>query len=249
MPTLVLPPRFTPDTIAVGKAASAAGWEVERLASWRVPEELRGQDVVLYGEPLFAAVVAEALGVVLLAPPFGWVPDLPAEYRQREVRLGSLGQARQRTTAAFVKPADDKCFLAKVYDSGSQLPGDSILPAETPVLIAEPVRWEVEFRCFVLDRRVVTVSPYLREGELAQAEDGSWCDPRTEQAQSFAERVLSDPAVEVLPAVVVDVGKISGRGWAVIEANAAWGSGIYGCDPSQVLRVVQRACLRLNCLA
>jgi len=61
MPTLVLPPRFTPDTIAVGHAAAAVGWEVERLPSWRAPEWLRGQDVVLYGEPLFAAVVADEL--------------------------------------------------------------------------------------------------------------------------------------------------------------------------------------------
>jgi hypothetical protein len=35
--TLVLPPRYTPDTIAVGRAAGSAGWDVERLASWRVP--------------------------------------------------------------------------------------------------------------------------------------------------------------------------------------------------------------------
>jgi hypothetical protein len=39
------------------------GWGVERLSSWRVPDWLKGQDVVLYGEPLFAAVVADELGV------------------------------------------------------------------------------------------------------------------------------------------------------------------------------------------
>jgi hypothetical protein len=90
MPTLVLPPRYTPDTIAVGQAAAIAGWSVERLASWRVPEELRGKDVALYGEPLFAAVVADELGIALLEPPFDWLPKLTIEHRKREVRLATL---------------------------------------------------------------------------------------------------------------------------------------------------------------
>jgi hypothetical protein len=44
--------------------------------------------------------------------------------------------------------------------------------------------------------------------------------------------------------VVLDVGVIGERGWAVIETNAAWGSGIYGCDPKAVLQVIRRACVR-----
>lgn len=244
MPTLVLPPRFTPDTIAVGHAAVAIGWAVERLPSWRVPEWLRGRDVVLYGEPLFAAVVADELGLALLEPPFDWLPMLAAEYRQRQVRFATLEEARQLQQPAFVKPADDKCFVAAVFSSGQQLPGEDVLPSATPILIAEPVQWEVEFRCFVLERQVATLSPYLRLGELAQSSDGIWSDDRTEQARVFAQGVVSDNSVDLPPAVVMDVGIINGRGWAVIEANAAWGSGIYGCDPAEVLRVVRRACLR-----
>ena len=40
------------------------------------------------------------------------------------------------------------------------------------------------------------------------------------------------------------VGVIAGRGWAVIEQNSAWGSGIYGCDPEQVLQVLRFAAVR-----
>src|SRR5438094_9796041 len=112
MPTLVLPPRFTPDTIAMGQAAQTAGWSVERLPNWRVPAWLRGQDVALYGEPLFAAVVADELGLALLEPPFDWLSTLAPKYRQREVRFGTLREARDLRRPAFVKPADDKCFLA-----------------------------------------------------------------------------------------------------------------------------------------
>jgi hypothetical protein len=244
VPTLVLPPRFTPDPIAVGNAAHAAGWSVERFSSWRLPEGWRGEDVALYGEPLFAAVVANQLGLVLLEPPFDWLTTLAEKYRKRDVRFATLGEARrQLERPAFVKPADAKCFLAGVFPSGAQLPGDDILPGTTPVLIAEPVKWEVEFRCFVLEREIVTLSPYMRHGELAQSPEGHWEDDRTEMARDFAQSVLSDVSVGLPPAVVMDAGIIEGRDWAVIEANAAWGSGIYGCDPAAVLRVVRRACL------
>ena len=74
MPTLVLPPRITPDTEAMFAAAQAAGWEVLRLDGWRVPARLKGRDVVLYGEPLFADVVAPSLRVALLQAPFDWLP-------------------------------------------------------------------------------------------------------------------------------------------------------------------------------
>jgi hypothetical protein len=53
---------------------------------------------------------------------------------------------------------------------------------------------------------------------------------------------ISEKDVVLPEAVVIDVGIIEGRGWAVLEANAAWCSGIYGCDPAEVLRVVERAC-------
>ena len=45
---------------------------------------------------------------------------------------------------------------------------------------------------------------------------------------------------------MIDVGRIEGRGWAVIEANPAYGSGIYGCDPQKVLEVVNRATIKAS---
>jgi hypothetical protein len=53
--------------------------------------------------------------------------------------------------------------------------------------------------------------------------------------------LLADPRVELPRTAVLDVGIIADRGWAVVEQNAAWGSGIYGCDPVRVLEVLQYA--------
>ena len=62
---------------------------------------------------------------------------------------------------------------------------------------------------------------------------------------TLIRRVLADPRVEFPRAVVLDVGVIAGRGWAVVEQNAAWGSGIYGCDPREVLEVLRYAAVPL----
>jgi hypothetical protein len=245
MPTLVLPPRFTEDTNLVRKAAIEAGWDVERLSGWQPPPELRNADPVLYGEPLFAAVVADTLGLSLIEPPFHWLTTLSDHWTCRQIRFTTLGDARNECHRMFIKPADDKCFPARVYESGSELPSTEILPDETPVLISEPVRWGVEFRCFVLRRELQTHSIYSRDGELAQREDGTWDSTATEheQAQEFICDLLADHDVAIPPATVIDIGMIVDRGWAVVESNPAWGSGIYGCDPSLVLGVIRRTCL------
>jgi ATP-grasp domain, R2K clade family 2 len=252
MPMLVLPPRYTPDSIALADAGMRAKWEVQRLHSWRVPDWLKGRkDIVLYGEPLFAAAVAEDLGLALLEPPLRWLAELGEEHRRRKVSFTTLAEARNLGGPTFVKPADDKCFIAKVFGSGQELPGENVLPGATPVLVAEPVTWILEFRCFVLDRKVLTLSPYLRRRELAQTSDGNWpaTNVETDEASAFSQNILADSSIRLPPAVALDVGIIENRGWAVVEANAPWGSGIYGCDPNEVLRVVERACIRADKLS
>jgi hypothetical protein len=50
------------------------------------------------------------------------------------------------------------------------------------------------------------------------------------------------------PGIVIDIGKIVGRGWAVVEANPAWGSGIYGNDADKVLDVLSQSCMKKDLL-
>jgi hypothetical protein len=243
MQSVVLSPRYTDDSRAIREAALRRGWRVLRLPDWRAPEDLEVDDAVVYGEPLFVAAVAETLTLAALEAPFDWLSKLPAEYLKRDVRFGDLTEARMMTGPRFVKPADDKCFKARVYQNAGELPAADGLPARTPVLIAEPVTWHVEFRAFVLERTVHAISPYLRNSQLARGEDGAWpCSgEEIEQATSFLTQLLRDDRVGLPPGAVVDVGTIAGRGWATVESNPAWGSGIYGCDPDKVLDVIRAA--------
>ncbi|MBD2538165.1 ATP-grasp domain-containing protein [Coleofasciculus sp. FACHB-SPT36] len=239
MPTLILTPRYTDDSQALWRAANRLGWRVERLMNWRLPDELKlVPEPVLYVEALMTEMIAEQLGLRLLDAPDDWLSNLPEEYRKRWVYLSTLGEARSIEKAAFIKPPNDKSFPARVYQ-GKELPSD--YPDEMPVLIAEIVEWKKEFRCFILNRSLKTFSVYLRDGELQRENDFVHTEEEECEVREFIETLLSDERVEILQATVIDVGVIRGRGWAVVEQNAAWGAGLYGCDPIEVLEVLRYA--------
>jgi hypothetical protein len=246
VPILVLSPRYTSDSKVLRVASGRAGWKAERLGGWRAPDRLRGQDVALYGEPTFVEVIAAQLGLALIDAPSDWLPGLPERHRRRTIAMSTLAEVRASLVRpTFVKPADGrKAFEGKVYDSPARLPGEEILPGSTPVFTCEPVTWDIEFRCFVLEGSVAAMSPYLRDGELALTEDGIWeaSDDDTQEARNYATELLADAQVPIPPAIVLDIGRIKDRGWAVVESNAAWGAGLYGCDPQVVLEVLARSC-------
>jgi hypothetical protein len=137
----------------------------------------------------------------------------------------------------------EKWFGAGVYATGAAIEVAEGLEDEYPVLISEPVVFEVEYRFFVLERAIATGSIYIRGGQIARGGEGEWpADPAdTEAATAFLQTMLRDPSVEVPAAVVVDVGRIQDRGWAVVEANPAWASGLCDADPLAVLGVLRRA--------
>jgi len=243
MPTLLLSRRYSDDSNAIGRAAVAAGWEVERLMTYAVPEGLR--DPVLYGETLLADAVLPALGIVLLEPTEDWPALLPERHRKRSIRLATLDEARALTERAFVKPVDEKIFPARVYASGTEVEPAGDFPGHASVLVSEPVSFALEVRAFVLERRVAALSAYIRGGEVAKDAAGEWplAEAEREEALGFLEALLADPEVDLPAAVVVDVGRTSDRGWAVVEANACWAAGLCGCDPREVLPVLRRACV------
>src|SRR5262245_3156335 len=116
--TLILSPRITADSQAVGAAARQIGWEVERLEGWRPPERLHSQAIAIYGEALFAEVIAAALDLALIEAPPHWLEALPEPYVLRHVWRSTMGEARKQDAPVFVKPADGKSFPAAVYNSG-----------------------------------------------------------------------------------------------------------------------------------
>ncbi|WP_043668246.1 ATP-grasp domain-containing protein [Streptomyces xylophagus] len=236
--TLFLSPRVTATGHALADAARRRGMRVEVLRDWRVPVESRGAaGASLYAGPLFADAVAGELGLGLVEAPPDWLTRLPYELTYRDVEFTTLAEARQLRRPAFVKPPNDKSFPARIYPDGSRLPGPDAVDDDIAVLVSDIVTFAVEYRLFVLDGEVRTGSRYLTDGQLDVVPLTE--DPLRDEVLDFAGRVTVDHGLP--SAIVVDIGRLTDGNWAVVEANAAWASGHYACDPDATLDVVLQA--------
>lgn len=242
MTTLLLSTRNSEDNQQLWRCAVQRGWSVERARGTNVPE-IEDAEIILYMESLFALSIADRLRLRLLQPADSWLPNLPQEYLGRRIELTTLERCRHGLFPVFVKPPNEKSFTAQVFGTADALPSD--YEPSTPILASDPVGWGLEVRCFCLDGKVRTASPYLRNGELSTQHGFSASSTELADAIHLAECVLADSQVTTPRAIVLDVGFMNEESWAVIEANAAWGSGIYGCDPDEVLNVVQYATEKL----
>lgn len=240
-PHLIVSPRSSTDSIALLKAAREAGWDTHRAIRYRPPDE-PVQNPVIYGELIFCDVMAETLGVALFDPPDDWLANLPQKYLRRKVEAAFIRDLPRFVERGFFKPANDKVFPASIYEGGGCVPTRHLSPA-TPVLVSEIVEFEIEVRCYLLGRKLMTAGVYLTaDYVLGESELRAFVG-----AQKWVQYLLDDSEVELPPASTLDVGFIPGQGWAVVEINQAYSSGVYmrgaglSADPSKILPVLQAA--------
>ncbi|MCE9574027.1 MAG: ATP-grasp domain-containing protein [Deltaproteobacteria bacterium] len=217
---LVLPAKGDVERDQVAAAWLAAGGAIERLDRFWEPPPLDARRVRLYGADAFCLVLAQLYGLELLAPPDDLIADVPAALLQRAVAITTLGAALSGPFPRFVKPLMPKQFAAGVHDRDALARVTAGLPDDTPVIVSEVVTLDAEARSFVLDGRVVTTAIYAGAGDVSAA-------------AALATAIAALPAVP--RTCVIDTCLVRERGWAFLEANAAWGAGLNGCDPVAVL--------------
>jgi len=236
------------EILAMQIAAREMGWEVLTAPSgWRLDESLTQSGVkgVPYGSQTFCEVIAQQMGWTLKQNSFDWLSKVHPYYLKRQVDFMTLGEAKKLKETKFIKPADDKVFQCGVYTPGTLITPD-VIPDDTPTLVSEVVEFDLEYRTFVDGKRVRTWSNYIFYDHIA---DHRFWDmvPLGEERypQDFVDSFLFDSNVHdwgtVTVPSVIDVGRIKGKGWAIIETNQAWASGLYGCGPMQVLKVLEQA--------
>lgn len=239
------------EIIALHYAAREEGWDVLPAPNgWRLDEDFikSGVKGVPYGSQLFCEIISQQMNWKLKANSFDWLAKLPNYFTQRKIEYMTLAEARKITERKFIKPADDKCFDAKVYEIGTFNPPDEI-ESWYPTLVSEPVTFDLEYRCFVDMKGVRTWSNYSFYGEIndprhhnmVPVDQGGNSRLPHEFVNDLVHYIDFHTNVE-LEASVIDVGRIPGKGWAIIEANPAWASGLYGCDPTAAFNVMRQAC-------
>ncbi len=239
MPSLICSSRYTVDSQILRKTAQDLGWETLRLDGSRIPDWFDPPDdqIAFFYTAPHAFDIAWQLGRQLTGCHPDWTCNLPPEFLLRELRQTSLREALSITERQFVKHAVSKAFPAQVYDGGSLSEATTTIHPDSLVHVGEPVTWTHEYRCFVANQSVQTVSPYVYGSGIVADYDSFPVVPQSEldQVHEFARQVLTHPNVETPSAFVMDVGLIADRGWAVVECNECWASGIYACDPASVL--------------
>ncbi len=237
------------EIIALQMAAEAMGWEVYPAeTSWRLPDELinSGKEGVPYGSQIFCEVIAQQMGWELKCNTFDWLSRVPEEYLRRKVEFMTLGEAKKLTKRRFIKPADDKVFPAAVYSPGQLLTPEDV-PDSTPTLVSEVVQFDLEYRCFVNEGIVYTWSNYVCYENLADPRYWKMVPADTIMLphELVNDLLIRHPELKTTPSVI-DVGRIPGKGYAIIETNPAWASGLYGCEPDLALLIMQLACQRIS---
>src|SRR5262245_28252907 len=244
MPTLILSTWSLPASRALAVAAQRLGWHACALDEC-AKLKLRSA-VVHYGGTDLAMTAAARFHLALLEPPFDLLARVPSEFRMRAVEFGRFSDLARLNGPTFVKPADalHKAFDAGIYSSARDIRAPGGVAPQTPVLVSEPVQWLAEYRCFVLDGKVAAWSPYLSFGRPVwkSFDQGARQTEAPKSVTAFCDRLFSRSAIEFPPAFVMDVGLIEDRGWAVVEFNPVWYSGVLGADPGMVLSVLSRAC-------
>lgn len=211
---------------ALAEAFAQGGGEVHRLGRFWDPPVFEPATVCVYGADSFCLVLQQKIGFALCSPADDLLLRVPPRCLHREIAQGTLAEA-MAALPAFVKPVTPKQFRGVVYGSTEELEEECRgLAPDTAVMVAEPVKLTAEVRSFVLDGRVLDAAVYEGEGVVGDA-------------IAFIGEVVQ--AVKLPRTVVVDVGFVAGRGWAVIEFNAAWGAGLNGCDAVKVLPAVLAA--------
>lgn len=242
MPYLILSSLFCLASKQLRKAADECGWKSLRLEHLRLPKWFeidKNEEYAFYFPVREAYDIARLFSMKLLGCDAYWLANLPKEVVKRGIYVTTLEKACHVSKLCFIKPAMGKSFRSGLYDSKSLSKTVENLDKNTLVCISEPVKWIVEYRCFIVEQEVISISSYARNGEIflnaSQAE--------LEEAKGFAYSIVRNYNIAVPPSFVLDVGIIENKGWAVIETNECWASGIYNCDPKKVLKVLLKACI------
>lgn len=236
---IVLSPNFSEDSKIISQAIIDTTYTTMRFGSWNVPEEYRQNVIAVYGEDLFTTIVAEQCNLKLLKPSDDWLANIPQKYTLRQILYDHFENI-QHVRNKFIKPVDFKFFPAGVYTSVEEIQGYKTIDKNIEVFVSDVVNWAIEVRSFVIDRKIQTWSTYIYNEEI-ELKDSMLQNEETYML-NFLNEFLADQTIDLPEAVVIDVGYISNKGWALIEANPVWSSGVYACDPKKVIDTIVRSC-------
>lgn len=228
-PVLLMPAKADAERYAVAEAWVQRGGEVRWLEKyWERDEELSARHLRVYGNDLFAILLADLYGLHLISPDEAEICELE-HWTKRRIALGSANDLSSSKFPLFIKSLVPKQFASKVYSSFEQFISEPGVMASEEVLYCEPVKdIMAEARAFILNRQILDIAIYEGSGN-------------GEEARIFLETFLADETVILPGAIVLDLAYSKDKKWFLLEWNAAWGAGLNGCNADNVVSCIAEA--------
>lgn len=126
-------------------------------------------------------------------------------FLKRKIRQGYFYQAAQNE---FVKPVKTKLFTGAIRKEITEL-----IDFDTFVWISEPVKFDAEFRCYVLEKQLVGYSRYDDGDDEIEFD--------IDIVETMIEQYKSQPV-----GYSIDVGIVAGE-TVLVELNDGWSLGFY----------------------
>jgi hypothetical protein len=238
MNTLVLPFKKTTTEQGIWSEAVRRKWHIVRTNELEGSENPfgKGDTVRYYGNVMDAEIVANKLPIKFSSIPVSFLSNVPTALTGRSIKLlqyKDLVQPLERDM--FVKCVGNKWFPAQVYRKGESIVSSSL--PDDHIYVQDLVDFINEIRCFVLNGKIMTASWYRIEKEFNPTNvTSTQLLTRLGREIENLQRWYADSG---LPSgVVLDYGLAGDGNWYLIEANEAWASGLYDCDPSLAFDVI-----------
>lgn len=178
------------------------------------------------------------------APGQAWLSTVDTELIGRHIVTGRLSEMPEGITL-FAKPAEAKidAMVAGKYTASDirLICEKESVPENTQFQWTDSLlSINHEHRFYVCNGVIRTGSPYFIDGIVYHDEMRS---PFYDEALKAAKETVKALGDNQPVAYTLDIGRDEVKGkWIIIEANPAWSSGIYGCDPVEVINVLDIAC-------
>ncbi len=204
------------------------GWEVVPFRHLSDVENQLSKEYPVVGSINNVLLALDKLGVKRPLPLE--IPECLVGFGKRKIWTSTLGEVRNNEALwpVFVKPLEEhKLFTGHVLRVFTDLYKSMAFEDSTKVLVSETVNFLSEYRCFVLNGKILDVRRYC--GSL------DWY-PDLTVVQDIIKAFLEEAPV----AYSVDVGSVDGQ-TVLVEINDSYALGTYGLPAHlQVKMIVSR---------
>lgn len=223
--------------LLVNAAKASKNWEVIRLS--KDFSKLKNSDIKLnvpYGDKYFCEKLYKENICQINTVSFNWITKLPRKYLQRSVNQMTVKDARNIPIELFLE-FEDSSIPNLECKNGSEIP--SQVNDELNVLASDPIEWDSKYRCFIRNGTVTTSCCYFMNNKFNDPANYKKVDLAYDfyNPAAFVDTISDN--VKMPTSIVMDVGIIKNKGWAVISTPSIYDCDIFGCDPDMVLKTLE----------